>query len=356
MRTEQTIKMVITAAALCITGCSSVQSNTPSVQLTEGEHYVEYGTDTGEVNDAGIPLYLEPFIRSYHGEILVDDSDLDVFMLGRQTVTITASTDEGEAEEVLEVIVEDTYTPVIELFQKQVYIEVDDDFDPLENIVGVYDTDEEEFEPLSWYEFDDGIALDEIPEETGFYLVDISKVNTSKEGTYPVVITAVDIAGNTSEGSYEVIVGIDEEPDAEPVTFGGIQISGHHDPDAAVTDRTDIVRKYCESMGAEWSDDGCNVYFEYEDDPSEDIDAYEEDEENAVIDDEVLEEDDGSDEWTDPKEDEAWSDEDEEWTEDEDGTEDTEEMPAYSDDYEKDCLEMGGVWYPGDGCAWPDEE
>ena len=75
-----------------------------------------------------------------------------------------------------------------------------------------------------------------------------------------------------------------------------------------------------------------------------------------MIDDEVLEEDDGSDEWTDPEEDEAWSEEDEEWTEDEDGTEDTEEMPAYSDDYEKDCLEMGGVWYPGDGCAWPDEE
>lgn len=352
MRIEKTVKMIIAGTAVCITGCSSgAAKTTPSLQFTEGVHYVEYGTDTDEVNEAGIPLYLEPFIKSYQGDISVDDSDLDVFMLGSQTVTVTASTDDGEAEEVLEVIVEDTYTPVIELMQKQVYIGTDDEFDPLENIIGVYDTDEEEFEPLMWYEYDDGIILDEMPEDAGFYLVDISKVDTSKAGTYLVNITAVDLAGNVSEGSYKVIVGLDQKPDTEPVLFGGKQISGHHDPDAAMTDRLDTVREYCESMGAEWSDEGCGVYFEFEDDPYEDIDAYEEDEEDVIIDDEVWEEDDESEEWDDPEEDEEWSD-DEEW----DDSEDYEEMPAYSDDYEKDCLEMGGVWYPGDGCAWPDED
>ena len=91
----------------------------------------------------------------------------------------------------------DEVAPVIKFNKDTVEITVGDTYDPSSNIKSVKD------------DFDGEIAkADKKPEESGtaYYVIDASKLDTSKAGEYKVKVTAADKAGNESTKEFTVKV------------------------------------------------------------------------------------------------------------------------------------------------------
>ena len=96
----------------------------------------------------------------------------------------------------------DEVAPVIKLNKDTVEITEGDKYDPSENIKSVKD------------DFDGDIQkVDKKPDETGtsYYIIDSSKLNTSKAGEYKVKVTAVDKAGNEATKKFTVKVKAKKE-------------------------------------------------------------------------------------------------------------------------------------------------
>ena len=357
MRNKLLIILTV-VSGMVLYGCSG-SSEKASLKISSGEHYLEYGLDPYDTEEEIHPEVMK-FISSYKGELSVDYDEYDPFTLGEQTIYLTASTDEEEVEEELTVIVRDTTAPIIELATDTVHIPLYDDFDPMDNIVSVYDPAEDELEMLEFYDDWEGeIYLDEPMEDWGFYLANPFEVNVEEEGTYTVKLIAVDNHGNVTEGSYKVVVSENPEEDKDnPVRFQGEvkkQIAEENIPDTI----QGILKEYCTDIGGEW-DEGCVITYEaYEgdyEDWEEIDDAYEDDED---WDDEYYDEEE---DWEDDEEywdedDEDWEDDDEYWDEDDEEWEDDEEDWDEEEDPEQDCYDMGGEWMPeAGGCAWPDDD
>ncbi len=96
----------------------------------------------------------------------------------------------------------DKVAPVIKLKKETVEITEGDTYEPTDNIKSVKD------------DFDGDITkADKKPTETGtaYYLIDSSKLDTSKAGEYKVKVTAVDKAGNESKKEFTVKVKAKKE-------------------------------------------------------------------------------------------------------------------------------------------------
>ena len=330
------------AVLLGMTACAAEAK--AAIKVDSGEHYLEYGFDPFDT-DEEIHPEIRQWITSSKGELDADYSEFDPYELGEQTIFLTAETESSEASETLTVIIRDTKAPVIELESDQIYVKKNTNFDPADNIVSVYDEADGDFEPLAFFEAGDYVFVLEEPfEDWGFYLVDDVNVNVTEVGKYEVRITAVDNHGNKTEGKFTVNVTEEEEVhEPNPVSFCDEVKETAEDVTEAVSR---VIRDYCDRVGGEF-DDTCVVDLsEFFDDESydEDIDdPYEEDEEY--------------DDWEDEEDPEDWEDEEDpdEW-EDEEDPDDWEDEEDEESDPEQDCYNMGGVWYPGDGCAWPDDE
>ncbi len=329
------IIILTTVCSMLMYGCSAV-SQKPSVNITSGDHYLEYGFDPYDTEEEIHPEIMK-FISSHKGDLSADYDEFDPYTLGEQTIYLTASTEEEDAEAEMTVIVRDTTAPIIELATDTVHIPLGDDFDPLDNILSVYDVAEEELEMLEFFDDYEGqIYLDDPYEDWGFYLINPFAVNVEEEGSYPVSLIAVDNHGNVTKGSYNVVVSADPAEDQDnPVKFQDdvkTQI-----PEEEIQETIQgILKEYCGEIGGEW-EEGCVIAYEnYEgdlDDWEEVDDAYEEDDEY----------------WD---EEEEYYDEEEYWDEEDDEYWDEEES-----DPEQDCYDMGGEWMPeAGGCAWPDDE
>ena len=349
-------KRIIILTAVCgifMYGCAAVSSK-PSVNVSSGDHYLEYGFDPYDTEEEIHPEIMK-FISSHKGDLSADYDEFDPYTLGEQTIYLTASTEEEEADAELTVIVRDTTAPVIELVTDTVHIPLGDDFDPLDNILLIHDPAEDELEMLEFFDDYEGqIYLDEPYEDWGFYLINPFAVNVEEEGTYPVTLIAVDNHGNVTKGSYNVVVSADPAEDQDnPVKFQDdvkTQI-----PEEDIHDTVQgILKEYCGEIGGEW-DEGCVISYEDYggdlDDWEEADDAYEEDDEYWDEEEEYY--DDSEEDWDEEEywDDDEYSEDDEEYWDDEESWDDEETDP------EQDCYDMGGEWMPeAGGCAWPYDE
>lgn len=97
---------------------------------------------------------------------------------------------------------EDTTKPVITLVSESVTVETGAKYSAKDNIKSVTDDTDGTLEYAK-----------KATEDAAYYTINDSKVDTSKTGTYKVVVTASDKSGNTATKDFEVIVNDEEKKD-----------------------------------------------------------------------------------------------------------------------------------------------
>lgn len=117
-------------------------------------------------------------------------------------LTITGCTSSKETSIASVTTSVDTTNPVITLVSKSVTVEKDTKYSAKNNIKSVTDDTDGTLEYVK-----------KATEGSAYYLIDDSKVDTSKTGTYKVVVTASDKSGNTATKNFEVIVNDEEKKD-----------------------------------------------------------------------------------------------------------------------------------------------
>lgn len=337
---KRTVILLTAGAMVLPAGCKGMGK--ASVSFVSGAHVLEYGIDLWDTEEEIHPDVMR-YIRSAGGELSLDDSMFDAFLLGEQTLLINAANENSEVAEELKVLVLDTRAPVIELAAERCCISPGDEFDPSENVLSVIDPEEGDLMEMEKEETDAGLCFADAVEGWGFYAVIASDFDPNTEGEYPVTVIASDNHGNITEAEFTVVVSEEETSDnEEPVTVQG-SVDQPAETEEEAAERFLEAQEYlCGAAGGTW-EDAC--VFDY-DDPdvySEESSGEEESGEEPY---EESEEDYWLDEEADP---EVYDETDtEEYAE-----EDFEEAEG---DPEQDCYDMGGVWYPEDGCAWPDED
>lgn len=139
----------------------------------------------------------------------VSKESIDTSKEGGYTISYTVETLDSlgnkatkEYKKTFTVTNTDKVAPVIKLKKETVEIIEGDTYEPTDNIKSVKD------------DFDGDITkVDSKPTETGtaYYLIDSSKLDTSKAGEYKVKVTAVDKAGNESTKEFTVKVNAKKE-------------------------------------------------------------------------------------------------------------------------------------------------
>ncbi len=348
------IRNSLIVSVLVLSSCAQGSKTKGSVSFTMGNHVLEYGTDLWE-GDETVPEGIRKFISSHQGELSVDDSEFDPYTVGEQVLYVTASGEEEDVTKELKVTVQDTAAPVITLRSDTVTVKRGTMFSPRKNIVSVADPVEGDLICLGFEEEENSkLLLNETIDDFGFYVIDIHEVNLQENGTYPVVITAVDNHGNRTVGKFMVEVA-DEASSIKDsqVVFQDAVKEALTDPEKIASSIQKSLESYCTSMHGTWKN-GCTVdgpalsqavYGKnYEDLPM----VFDEDEfyEEEDFEEELFEEEMPEEEQTDPETEEE-EDSVEEETEEDMSAESNEEKS----DPESDCYEMGGVWME-DGCAW----
>ena len=114
--------------------------------------------------------------------------------IGKQKLAVTFTDGSRKVQKDIEVIVEDTKKPVIELKKDSITVTLGDNLVLKDNIKLVED-------PV------DGVLQysDKVIEKDGYY-IEKGKMDTKKTGTYDVKVIAVDVNGNKSEKVFNVIV------------------------------------------------------------------------------------------------------------------------------------------------------
>ena len=116
--------------------------------------------------------------------------------LGLTTLlTITGCASGSETSNVSVVSSVDSTKPVITLKAESVNVELDKKYDAKENIESVTDDVDGTLEYAK-----------KATDDSAYYLIDDSKVDTSKTGTYEVKVTAVDKSGNEATSKFDVVV------------------------------------------------------------------------------------------------------------------------------------------------------
>ena len=110
-------------------------------------------------------------------------------------LTITGCTSSKETSIASVTTSVDTTNPVITLVSKSVTVEKDTKYSAKDNIKSVTDDTDGTLEYVK-----------KATEGSAYYLIDDSKIDTSKAGTYKVVVTAFDKSGNTATKDFNVVV------------------------------------------------------------------------------------------------------------------------------------------------------
>lgn len=131
----------------------------------------------------------------------VDVKTIDTSVEGNYSVTYTVTTNDtfnNQATKTYKktfvVSSNDTVAPVIKFKEKTVTITAGDEYNPKDNIKSVKD------------EFDGDVAYSKEATEGAYYTIDDSKLDTSKKGTYKVVVKAVDSSKNETSKTFKVKV------------------------------------------------------------------------------------------------------------------------------------------------------
>lgn len=153
------------------------------------ETLVEYGGD----------FHPHDYILSSQGQVSVEGS-VDTMKLGEQTIRYILTTAASDGSDVRQEVsrsftVKDTLEPVITLAQDQVRVDLNETYDPADNVKSVND-------PV------DG-KVD--------YTIDDGGLDTTKDGIYTVTVSASDRSGNKAEKTFRVTVGKETDPQSSPV-------------------------------------------------------------------------------------------------------------------------------------------
>lgn len=170
--------------ALCILGLAwylLTQRDTSSITFVEND-VIEYGNQN--ISSKSLVENSNASIATY--------PKINVMKVGKQTLTYLVKDGSTTKESTHEIIIKDTKKPNIEFKEEEISCLFDSVFNPVLNIQSIKDPVDGE---LQYHE----------SFKKGSYQV-TSNVNTSKEGSYKVKVTAIDKNGNKAKKSYKVIV------------------------------------------------------------------------------------------------------------------------------------------------------
>lgn len=147
----------------------------------------------------GSPNYdIRKVVDSIDGEIVSIKKDVDTTKIGPQEIIVEVEKNRIIKEVPIIVEVKDTVAPEIQLKEKMISLTTGEDFDMLSNLSSVYDKVDGKIEYQQKEIVNDNV-------DTNYYTVE-SNVDTTKPGTYEVVVKAVDKYGNQSSVTYSVEV------------------------------------------------------------------------------------------------------------------------------------------------------
>lgn len=147
----------------------------------------------------GSPNYdIRKVVDSIDGEIVSIKKDVDTTKIGPQEIIVEVEKNQIIKEVPIIVEVKDTVAPEIQLKEKMISLTTGDSFDMLSNLSSVYDKVDGKIEYQQKEIVNDNV-------DTNYYTVE-SNVDTTKPGTYEVVVRAVDKYGNQSSVTYSVEV------------------------------------------------------------------------------------------------------------------------------------------------------
>lgn len=147
----------------------------------------------------GSPNYdIRKVVDSIDGEIVSIKKDVDTSKVGPQEIIVEVEKNQIIKEVPIIVEVKDTVAPEILLKEQTISLTTGDDFDILSNLSSVYDKVDGKIE----YQQKEIVNEDV---DTNYYTVE-SNVDTTKPGTYEVIVKAVDKYGNQSSVTYSVEV------------------------------------------------------------------------------------------------------------------------------------------------------
>ena len=278
------ILIVSTVICLLVAGCGPEDGNFSLSAHSELDAATLEVTRPAEYSDATNPA-LEYVSCSDPDVTLHTEDVVDTSKVGVQTVTIEMSKGFFNRTEQVEIPVQDTASPQIELTESNFELEVGYDFDPAEHVANVSDpvdgdlqAVEEEPEPQQANEQEpttrslttdgedeatdqqsdsasDTLADDSLPGmseayEEGWYTL-TSDVDTTKAGTYTMQVLATDQHGNTTSEDMTVVVtdpldGVEltPQPEVEFLEYGTAPI----DPTSLVTCSDDETTVTADSL------------------------------------------------------------------------------------------------------------
>lgn len=147
----------------------------------------------------GSPNYdIRKVVDSIDGEIVSIKKDVDTTKIGPQEIIVEVEKNQIIKEVPIIVEVKDTVAPEIQLKEKTISLTTGDSFDMFSNLSSVYDKVDGKIEYQQKEIVNDNV-------DTNYYTVE-SNVDTTKPGTYEVVVKAVDKYGNQSSVTYSVEV------------------------------------------------------------------------------------------------------------------------------------------------------
>lgn len=163
-----------------------------NMKVNEDLLEVEYGDD----------FDIDSIVAESNGEVSIDGR-VDTSKIGTYTLNFLVKTKDEYDQEVSksfasDIEVVDTKKPIIELSDTNLSMLLGEEFEPLENIVKVYD------------EVDGDINYSEELSRNSFTVE--SDIDTNKEGVYDIKVTAKDKNGNKSEATYQMsVIGMNSE-------------------------------------------------------------------------------------------------------------------------------------------------
>lgn len=145
----------------------------------------------------GDTFHAESYFKDHPGKLAIDGS-LDTEKIGKQKVKFILSDIAEDGEEIKrefeqEFTIEDTVPPEISFKKEKVNVLIGEQFKPEDNIAKVEDPKRGSLEESK--------SL-----KNGTYTIE-HKVDPEVEGTYKVVVRAMDLSGNKSDKTFDVIVG-----------------------------------------------------------------------------------------------------------------------------------------------------
>ena len=223
----KTILAILTATAL--TGCADT-----TITFTAEQDTLEYAKET--VDALGL-LTLEKT-----DDVTAEPSEIDTSTVGDQTVTYSYKKTSAE----ITYTVQDTKVPVVTISDKDLSVKIKD---KVSSNVTVEDEVDGELElvtkqPTALVEDTSKIGKETFYEE-GWYMVDTSKVDTTKAGEYTVTITACDNHGNTVKVNYVVTVSDDGSKKNDEAT---LQVTTLEEQDFTVTTTLSKVSSQLEEI------------------------------------------------------------------------------------------------------------